>query len=243
MAGEEACDLAALLQRDGDRFIKTAYAVLLGREPDPDGWRNFRGRLRDGVAKLRILEEIVGSPEGRAKAADLAGLQRGLRKMRLASLPLIGGMLGSLLRVEGDAPKDRRLRALVHQVRELRETTLPGMRRVQHALDRMREKARRPAPASAPESWQEQRAQLVAEHSADRKVWAIEQAEAKRFIDSLQERSATAEEYARSLEHERAHWRALQEVERAARETAEQRAARLAGQLERLGIDESMVRK
>ena len=239
----EGGDLQSLLKHNGDRFIMAAYAVLLGREPDPEGLRNFRGRQRDGVSTARILAEIADSPEGRAKGAELPGLHDMLRKMRLASLPLVGAALGSLLRVEGDAPADRHMRALAHQLHELRESALPGLQRVRLSLQRLREAAVPPHEVAQAETWEEQRAQLLAEHAADRKVWAIEQTEAKKFIDSLEERSARAEEYARSLEHERAHWHALQTTEADSRAAAERRVAALEQQLGRLGVDEPMARK
>jgi hypothetical protein len=63
--------LHELLRCDEQTFIRRAYWVLLGREPDSDGLANYLGRLRSGVSKLRVLQELTESPEAVAKAALL----------------------------------------------------------------------------------------------------------------------------------------------------------------------------
>ena len=81
-----------------------------------------------------------------------------------------------------------------------------------------------------------QRRQLRAEHAIDRKVWAVEQAETRRYIDSILDWARNSETYAKSLEQEverlknyqRAEWDALARA-------LEEARARVAA-LERAGV-------
>ena len=223
---------ASLLRESGDVFIESAYRVLLGRQPDPAGLANFRGRLSEGVSKSRILQEIAGSPEGIAKGVDLSGLRGTLALARMANLPLVGGALGALFRIEGDAPADRKIRALEHQLSALMDATMPRLRILRRGLGALRQSAAAAGETSRSQSWVEEREQLLAEHSADRKVWSIEQAEAKKYIAALEEHFAEAETYAKSLEQERAHWRSVHETELGLRKEEQEAAARRIGLLE-----------
>lgn len=117
-ASEIGAQLESLLRMRDDEFVYNAYAVLLGRQPDPDGLANFRRRLRDGIARVRILEEIAGSPEARAKGVQLISLKAALLKTRLASLPVIGEILGCLIRAESDDGAARAARGLIYKTRE-----------------------------------------------------------------------------------------------------------------------------
>jgi hypothetical protein len=54
---------------DDYSFVRRAYWVLLGREPDPGGLTNYLDRLRSGTPKLQVLSELAQSPEGKAKGA------------------------------------------------------------------------------------------------------------------------------------------------------------------------------
>jgi len=229
---DERFTAETLMRLEGDGFIVAAYEALLHRRPDPAGLENFRWRLRDGVSRQVILEEIARSDEGRSVNADLPGLGRLFMVGRLARLPVIGRHLARAFGVEADAPADRRMRAVELQVQALIESTRAGTQRIGRGLDLLRQHGSRHSLPSGTVLAGEQRSQLLAEHAADRKVWAIEQAEAGRYIAALQERSARAEEYAKSLEHERMHWQALQEQERYARVAAEQRIVQLESELE-----------
>jgi hypothetical protein len=52
-------------------FVRRAYWVLLGREPDASGRENYLKELRNGASKLHILRELAQSPEGEARGAPL----------------------------------------------------------------------------------------------------------------------------------------------------------------------------
>lgn len=63
----DASVLEELLACEDYPFIRRAYWVLLGREPDPGGLANYLDRLRSGTPKVQVLAELARSPEGRAK--------------------------------------------------------------------------------------------------------------------------------------------------------------------------------
>ena len=73
--------LAELLACEDGVFVRRAYWVLLGREPDPGGLVNYLDRLHTGTSKQQILVELSDSIEGRAKDTATA-----------ASLAMAGGL-------------------------------------------------------------------------------------------------------------------------------------------------------
>ena len=81
-------------------FIRTAYEVVLGRAPDPEGGAYYRNRLRSGVHKLEILSQLRRSPEGRLFTPGVAGFDRAVRQYRLSNLPLLGPLLAIFIRGE-----------------------------------------------------------------------------------------------------------------------------------------------
>ena len=62
--------LAELSGCDDHSFIRRAYWVLLGREPDSGGLANYLERLRSGSPKLQVLSELAQSPEGLAQSSE-----------------------------------------------------------------------------------------------------------------------------------------------------------------------------
>ena len=58
-----------LVSRDGERFVRTAYQTLLGRDPDPEGLHYNLSALRAGVAKPTLLARLHGSHEYRDRQA------------------------------------------------------------------------------------------------------------------------------------------------------------------------------
>jgi hypothetical protein len=64
----------ALLDLHDEAFVVKAYAVILGRVPDPEGLRNYLAQVRSGTDRAKIVAELALSPEGRLVAADLPGL-------------------------------------------------------------------------------------------------------------------------------------------------------------------------
>ena len=129
--------LADILSRQDREFIDFAYAELLGRPADPSGANHYLRRLREGTSKLRILSEIAKSPEGRARRADIPGLRMSAFKHRLAGLPLVGPVIGSVLDVEGDSVAERRLRALEQQFYVGTNALDSAVRRLENTIPRI----------------------------------------------------------------------------------------------------------
>ncbi len=62
-------DERGLLQLEDLDFIEAAYLLALGRPADPQGLAGYLDRLRVGVPKLQVLEELQLSDEGQLFAA------------------------------------------------------------------------------------------------------------------------------------------------------------------------------
>jgi hypothetical protein len=80
-------------------FVRAAYRLVLRREPDPDGERNYVGLMRAGHHKLRLLGEMASSDEARAGGAHVPGLAWMLRRYRLSRLPIAGRVISGLVGV------------------------------------------------------------------------------------------------------------------------------------------------
>lgn len=85
---------AALLERNGNEFVRHAYAELLGREPDPGALAHYGDGLRGGrMTKAAILGAIRYSSEGRTIGKIVPGLRRRYLLQRSYGLPLLGRLL------------------------------------------------------------------------------------------------------------------------------------------------------
>ncbi|MGE4323661.1 MAG: DUF4214 domain-containing protein [Sphingobium sp.] len=79
-----------LMALRGDAFIRTAYRVLLGRDADENGLVHYRRRLRLGVDRANIIDDLASSAEGRAFAADIPGLAALQRRERWVKMRVVG---------------------------------------------------------------------------------------------------------------------------------------------------------
>jgi hypothetical protein len=150
---------------------------------------------------MRILCDLQSSMAEPGARTAPRGFRIAKFKFRLACLPLVGGLLRVLMGVEADTVLDRRTRALEELMRE----RLEGLSlRLEDVRVRLAEPIRTGSGRSSdvPRALEQQRALLRAEHAIDRKVWAIEQAEAKTYIASILEWARNSETYAKSLEKE-----------------------------------------
>jgi hypothetical protein len=72
---ERWVDAAALLELQGEEFVRTAYLRLFGREPDGAGLRHHTDQLVSGhVTKLELLTALANSPEGRHYRVRFTGM-------------------------------------------------------------------------------------------------------------------------------------------------------------------------
>ena len=79
-------DLLALYD---EAFIRASYHSLLGREPDLDGFKYYLNRIRLGVSKIDILNQMYSSKEGKNHNAKLVGLNSAIRANKWKRLPFV----------------------------------------------------------------------------------------------------------------------------------------------------------
>ena len=111
-ASQAKTTLVVLLTLHNGEFIRGAYAAVLQRAPDADGYSFYLDRLQQGTPKWQILSELARSREARSKSHRLPGLERLIRVQQLAKLPIVGSMLRWGLSVEGTSAFETRLRAI-----------------------------------------------------------------------------------------------------------------------------------
>ncbi|WP_297445479.1 methyltransferase domain-containing protein [Desulfurobacterium sp.] len=91
-------DLSELLSYIGGEFIRKAYLLILGREPDPEGFEYYLENLLKGrFSKIDIIVRLRYSREGRERGVKI----KGLSKYRvfysiLSSLPGVGSIVGGI---------------------------------------------------------------------------------------------------------------------------------------------------
>ncbi|MEQ1556819.1 MAG: glycoside hydrolase family 99-like domain-containing protein, partial [Gallionella sp.] len=105
--------LDELLALQDEAFVNAAYRALLKRNPDAEGFNYYLNRLRKGVRKLRILDQLRNSPEGQKAGVHLAGVDEALKNIWWQKLSYIGQKLG---RQSGESA--RQLRKLESQISE-----------------------------------------------------------------------------------------------------------------------------
>lgn len=88
-----ASSVRELLSLHDEPFVRCAYSTILGRDPEPEGYSHFLGRIRNGDDKRAILAAIRLSPEGRQRKIVLPGLDRAIRSYRWRNWPLLGQLL------------------------------------------------------------------------------------------------------------------------------------------------------
>lgn len=110
-----------LIAHQDRQFIRAAYISVLGRPPEAEGEAFYLSMLRSGVHKLQILRQLRRSAEGRTFVPGVAGLDRAIRRHRLATLPLIGFILRFFIGGESDSAVNRQLRIMTNEVSRGRE--------------------------------------------------------------------------------------------------------------------------
>lgn len=78
-----------------DDFINTAYRLLLKRNPDPEGFQYYLNRIRKGIKKIDILDQLRTSSEGKKYSKSLVGLDNVIRQYKRSQWPIVGGLLTS----------------------------------------------------------------------------------------------------------------------------------------------------
>lgn len=108
-----------LLALDGREFVNAAYWLVIERAPDEAGLAYYVSRLRIGYSKFSILSQLGTSNEARSWDA-VPGLSKAMRRYRSGQWPLLGYMFRKLWRVEGESLDERRQRAMISNLAEVR---------------------------------------------------------------------------------------------------------------------------
>ncbi|HJP94045.1 MAG TPA: methyltransferase domain-containing protein [Pyrinomonadaceae bacterium] len=120
----EQYQLNDLLGFHDEEFVRTAYRVVLGREPDDAGLAEYLGKLRSGrYNKIDILTSLRFSPEGEKANVRIAGLNRFSAFRKLYRVPIVGYALQVAVAV-------LRLPVLITNHRRLESHTAAQLERV-----------------------------------------------------------------------------------------------------------------
>ncbi|AQV96486.1 methyltransferase domain-containing protein [Cupriavidus necator] len=121
-----------------DAFVDEVYRLMLGRDADPAGMRNYLDRLEAGEPRLAIAARLRLSGEGRARKRWMPGLgmaiglvlaQRVLDRLRLGRIPA-----WLLRRLDRRCAARAGAEGLPLAVSELRHATQKGFASWHHAL-------------------------------------------------------------------------------------------------------------
>lgn len=128
MAGGRGSDLPPirhaeeLLKFDDETFLRLAYNAVLGREVDKSGLNTYLRRLRRGYDKVKILNELRASEEGKRQGFEIEGLEE--------AGTTSGGLIAKALELFGHpAPRiesdERRVQRIEDRVRRLQHYLVP----------------------------------------------------------------------------------------------------------------------
>lgn len=67
-----------LYECGSEQFVRNCYHLILGREPDEEGFTHHVNMLRAGRSRLRIVRGMMRSSEGRRRGVRIAGLRGAL---------------------------------------------------------------------------------------------------------------------------------------------------------------------
>jgi GT2 family glycosyltransferase/glycosyltransferase involved in cell wall biosynthesis/SAM-dependent methyltransferase len=105
------CSLEELMELHDEQFIHAAYFAVLRREPDTAGRVYYLNRLRKGVSKLEILNQLLQSKEGHAQRVNLTGFDEAIRQFRKDKPSALGAIFARRRILEA-----QRLNALENQL-------------------------------------------------------------------------------------------------------------------------------
>ena len=75
MPSNSQLEVEDFLIYEGDEFIDCAYKIILGRDPDTEGLKHFKPKLKSGsLNRVEILNELRFSPEGQMRGINIKGL-------------------------------------------------------------------------------------------------------------------------------------------------------------------------
>ncbi len=92
--GKADYQLSDFMNHHGHNFILSAYAGVLGRHPDPEGYHYYLANLQQGkMTKAEIVGRLRYSPEGRRKAVKIKGLMGAFLIQSSYKIPVLGYLI------------------------------------------------------------------------------------------------------------------------------------------------------
>jgi O-antigen biosynthesis protein len=99
-----AGSVADLLSREDHDFVSCMYFSMLGRKPDPKGYRFYLEQFRATGDKAEIIAQVAESPEAQQRKMQLRGLKWLIVRRKLARVRILGWLLGHARRSPRLAP-------------------------------------------------------------------------------------------------------------------------------------------
>lgn len=109
-------DFYELMCHHDEPFVRKAYALLLGRDPDPEGLHGYLHQLREGAERINILQDIRDSSEAKSRHLSAPGLNAAITNHQRGTTLLIRVLLGLPGFARPLAESQRKVRALKNQM-------------------------------------------------------------------------------------------------------------------------------
>ncbi|MFL6678603.1 MAG: DUF4214 domain-containing protein [Burkholderiaceae bacterium] len=103
-SGARPKSLDGLLQATPADFVAQCYRLILGREADPAGYRNYVVGLGSGLSRHEVMRQLLVSDEGVAFNAPLPEIRAAVQRRRFVSLPGIRHAIRVLRRAVSARP-------------------------------------------------------------------------------------------------------------------------------------------
>ncbi len=104
--------LDELISLHDQDFVQSAYQILLGRAPDPEGLHYYLTRIRKGISKEEILAQLGQSSECKSRKVKIAGLNKLINRHRRLKTPF----LGIFFRLLGPKKIERDIQQYLHAI-------------------------------------------------------------------------------------------------------------------------------
>ncbi|WP_187427598.1 FkbM family methyltransferase [Comamonas sp. Z1] len=104
-------------------FVKAAYQAILNRDPDAEGEDHYVSKVRSGVSKLYIIENILKSPEAGSRKIRICGFRSQLIFLKICDFPIVGNFMSGVIFFLGIKSYLKDLRAMENHIVRVAEET------------------------------------------------------------------------------------------------------------------------
>ncbi|MCA8154887.1 DUF4214 domain-containing protein [Burkholderia contaminans] len=110
----------ALMDQQGEAFVREAYSAVLGRAPDAVGFEHYLERLNAGASKISVIRDMRKSQEGRAVGAYIGGFGKKSVMMMVGNIPIVGRFVKITAALWMAPENQERIRVLESQLLDFR---------------------------------------------------------------------------------------------------------------------------